>query len=79
MPISVRVITIIDQKYTVELEIEEDDFLKLWNQLNGTPWGRRVLHLIMTMLPNYPEVEKDVNSDSKEKTEENTTPETSES
>lgn len=79
MPISVRVITIIDQKYTVEMEIEEENFIELWNQLKGTPWGRRVLHLIMTMLPNYPEVEKKDEPEAKTetKTEENTTPEAS--
>lgn len=59
MPISIRVISIIDQKFTVELEIEEDDWVTIWNQLKGTPWGRRVLKLVMEMLPNYPEVKKE--------------------
>jgi len=79
MPISIRVITIIDQQFTVEMEIEEDDWMKLWKQLKGTPWGRRVLHLVMTMLPNYPEVKKEDEPTIKEKTEEkkDITPKTS--
>lgn len=77
MPISIRIISIIDQKYTVEMEIEEDDWLTIWQQLNGTPWGRRVLHLVTTMLPNYPEVKKedepDVETDTEKETKKKTT------
>lgn len=78
MPISIRVITILDQKYTVEMEIEEDEWKILRNELMVTSWGRRVLWLINRMLPNIPEEEKNVDSDSEEKTETETDGETSE-
>ena len=77
MPVSVRIITIIDQKYTVEVEIEESDIQLLKNTLMMTPWGRRVLHLMNKMLPQVPEeTGEDVDSDSKEKTEESPPSET---
>jgi len=51
MPASVRVITIIDQTWTVEAEVEEETVEKLQKELLKTPWGRRVLKLMNKMVP----------------------------
>jgi len=78
MPVSIRVITIIDQKYTVEVEVEEETIKHLKDTLMMTPWGRRVLGLMNKMLPHEPEAkdEEDVDTNPEEKTETATPSET---
>lgn len=55
MGTSIRVIRVIDNEYTVEVEVEVEDIKLLFDELNKTQWGRKVAHLLSEMLPEVPE------------------------
>jgi len=55
MPASCRVISVIDDKFTLEFECEADNTKALIEELRSTEWGRRVATLLENMLPQIPE------------------------
>jgi len=55
MGTSIRVIRVIDNEYTVEVEVEVDDIKTLFDELTRTPWGKKVAYLLQEMLPEVPE------------------------
>lgn len=57
MPTSIRVIRVIDNQYTLDVEIEVDDINTLLNELMKVRWGKKVAHLLEGMLPDVPEYE----------------------
>lgn len=55
MGTSVRVIRVINNEYTVEVEVEVEDIKLLFDELTKTQWGRKVAHLLSEMLPDIQE------------------------
>lgn len=56
MPTSIRVIRVLDNEYTVEVETEVEDIEELFQTLTKTAWGRKVAYLLGQMLPDIPEI-----------------------
>jgi len=55
MPASCRVISVIDDKYTVEFELEAEDAKSLVKELQSMKWGLRIASLLENMLPEVKE------------------------
>jgi len=56
MPTSIRVIRVLDNEYTVEVETEVEDIEELFQTLTKTAWGRKIAYLLGEMLPDIPEL-----------------------
>jgi len=50
-PASCRVISVIDDKFTIEFELETEDTKSLIKELQATDWGRRLASLLENLMP----------------------------
>ena len=50
-PASCRVIRVVNDTFTLEFELEEEDTKKLIEELQRTDWGRRLATLLGDMMP----------------------------
>jgi hypothetical protein len=57
-PASVRIIRVLGEEHTVEVEIECEESSELLQELMKTPIGRKMAHLLNEMLPEVPEVKE---------------------
>lgn len=55
MPTSIRIIRVLNDEYTVEVETEVEDSTELLGELMKTLWGRKMAWLLQQMLPDVPE------------------------
>jgi len=60
MPASARIIRVLDDTYTLEIEVEAETSEDLVSELMQTSWGRKMAYLLQRMLPNVPELPSDV-------------------
>ena len=56
IPVSTRIIRVIDGQYTLELELEVDSPDELLGELCKTDWGKKIAYLLSRMLPEVPEI-----------------------
>ena len=57
MPVSTRIIRVLDGQYTLELEVEVDSSDELLGELCKTEWGKKIAFLLSKMLPEVPEIQ----------------------
>jgi len=57
MPVSTRIIRVLDGQYTLELELEVDSPDDLLSELCKTDWGKKIAYLLSKMLPEVPEIQ----------------------
>jgi len=55
MPTSVRIIRVVGDEYTVEIETEVENIEDLFIELTKTVWGRKIATLLAKMLPDVEE------------------------
>ena len=55
MPTSVRIIRVVGNEYTVEIETEVENIEDLFLELTKTVWGRKIATLLAKMLPEVEE------------------------
>lgn len=57
MPVSTRIIRVLDNQYTLEIELEVDGPDDLLPELCKTVWGKKIAYLLSRMLPEVPVIQ----------------------